>query len=112
MKIRYVIVVAVILLTTGGNGLSQERKSNHGCSLIDEKRQSQFILYERSEKAVVSGQRKPDVVLRFRNNTDCEVTLIALEEPRRLLFVKLPDGRRKISVTNEFQDGAIINLLK
>lgn len=53
------------------------------------------------------------VVLRVRNNTNCDITLLAWEHaPQRITIVKGPDGKNRIAYTADLRDGLLIDNLK
>lgn len=79
-----------------------------GCSLIDSSKPAQFLSYEMveiSEPTAASKENISQVILRFRNNSSCEVTVLTSRsdqntlllvpgESPRLVFVDCPDGKR------------------
>src|SRR5215210_1917371 len=102
---RQIIACLSILLTLSIETLVQGDSTKQvGCSLIDKKHQSQYVTFERTEEiaAPSKGKGRQRVVLRLRNNTNCDITLEALgRKPTRIEIIKLPDGRNKITYTNE-----------
>jgi len=76
-----------------------------GCTRIDNSVPAQSLSYELLED--FKG-KEPQVLLRFRNNTNCPLTLLTYEHDLRALVLKRrPDGSPEIRVVGpeDFLDG-------
>jgi hypothetical protein len=84
-----------------------------GCSRINKTAPAQSLSYERLETdGDASSPEK--VVLRLRNNTSCDITLLSFEgSPRALELIRSPDGklsRIRIAGPDDYPDGANLDI--
>jgi len=115
MKVRGLTLILTLFTLTIEISAQTSSENNPGCSLIETKNESQYVRFEKLEDSESSNQqpRRRLVVLRIRNNTNCDITLLAWEqEPHRIAIVKEPDGRKRITYTTDFPDGSFIDNLK
>lgn len=115
MKLRGLTLMLTLFTLTIEISAQTPSENRRGCSLIDTKHASQHVTFEKLEDSESSNQhpRARLAVLRIRNNTNCDITLLAWEyEPHKLTVVKEPDGRNRITYTTDFPDGSFIDNLK
>jgi hypothetical protein len=92
--------------------------AQHGCTLIDNTMPAQYVSFERLEEVPSASdpeEKRGKVLLRFRNNTNCEVSLWSHQDPqdlRALAFKRRSDGSLEIRVVGpeDLPDGRRIEL--
>jgi hypothetical protein len=93
----------------------QDLHAQTGCALVDKNEPAQSLTYELLEEIKVGKEeRREMVVLRLRNNTNCEITLLSYDpDPRALELVRTPDGKlskMRVAGPDDFPDGARLEI--
>lgn len=88
--------LGILLLILGIGG--RIAHAQDGCARVDQNSPPQYLAYEGLEQSSTptKGESRERIVLRFRNNTNCDLTLRMYESPpnRFLLRDEFPEGVR------------------
>lgn len=97
MYLKNCLTGLVVILTVAAVSLAQGTSSTKdGCSVIDEARPAQFIIYD--------GKSESDIHLRLRNNSSCAI-VVETDDKYPTEIKKLPQGGGRVESVLASRDG-------
>jgi len=108
MRVHCLMLLPILCSPVGAH----RARDGTGCQKMDRDRASLFISYEMLATTSGPQAQSKTVVLRLRNNTDCVVWLVAIDNKPSGAQIVESGGHRRIEFTDQLRDGIMVDNLK